>query len=145
MSQSTQCLGSVVPLAMFHMCHLWYRTLHKFSWHWNQFLLSSSEQSQIFIPFNLRKALAKPSFDLGKFSTKSSPISFDLLQSFSQPPSTLHQLKKLSKPALCTVAIVESILIIWKVHFIFHSNIQLLSWLKRVWRNICSPSISLEP
>ena len=83
MSQTTQCLGSVVPLAMFHMCHLWYRTLHKFSWHWNQFLLSSSEQSQIFIPFNLRKALAKPSFDLGKFSTKSSPISFDLLQSFS--------------------------------------------------------------
>ena len=83
MSQSTQCLGSVMPLAMFHMCHLWYRTLHKFSWHWNQFLLSSSEQSQIFIPFNLRKALAKPSFDLGKFSTKSSPISFELVQSFS--------------------------------------------------------------
>ena len=51
--------------------------------------------------------------------------------------------QKLSKPALCTVAIVESILIIWKVHFIFHSNIQQSSWLKRVWRNICSPLISL--
>ena len=84
MSQSTQCLGPVVPLAMFHVSSLISHIAQiQLTLEFNQFLLSSSEQSQIFIPFNLRKALAKPSFDLGKFSTKSSPISFDLLQSFS--------------------------------------------------------------